>query len=54
MQFLKYAIIFCLVCAHSIFATETEKGGGILGDLFPVETDEAIYRKNIFNQKTYS
>ena len=48
MQFLKYAIIFCLVCAHSIFATETEKGGGILGDLFSVETDEAIYRKNIF------
>ena len=48
MQFLKYAIIFCLVCAHSIFATETEKGGGILGDLFQVETDEAIYRKNIF------
>ncbi|MBS7392430.1 MAG: hypothetical protein KIG51_10145 [Fibrobacter sp.] len=47
MQFLKYAIIFCLVCAHSIFATETEKGGGILGDLFSVETDEAIYRKNI-------
>ena len=47
MNFLKQVVFFFLICTPFLFA-ESENRGGILGDLFPVEKDEAVYRGNLF------
>lgn len=47
MKFLKQVVFFFLICTPFLFA-ESENRGGILGDLFPVEKDEAIYHGNLF------